>query len=518
MANKPITMNKIRQIIRLYTHAKGTKWISKHTGVARNTVKKYIHIFKGLQKTAEEINDMSDEQLNELFGKAPEAKAPDKRYEDLRSFFPYVDKELRKRGVTRERLWKEYLEKYPNGYRYTRFCIYYTAWHNRVNPVMHMVHKAGDKMYVDFAGEKLQIVDPHTGEVQDVEIFVAVLGSSQLTYVEACMSQKKEDFITACENALHYFGGVPQAIVPDNLKSAVTKSSKYEPTLNETFEDFADHYQLTILPARSYRPKDKALVEGAVKILYTRVYANMPKELPTSLINLNQIILPHLEEHNNINMKGRNYSRRTQFDEIEKKTLQPLPALRYEFKKQNTVTVMKNGHVCLSDDKHYYSVPFKFISKKVKIIYSKSTVEIFYKYERIALHKRLRSPYNYTTIEEHMASTHRFVSDWSAEKFIGWAESIHPDVKLFIERILEKKQHPEQAYKSCVGILSLVKKVGKERVTNACRRALEYGHYNYKIIQTILEKGLDQYNEMPEGHQQLEMPLHENIRGEKYYE
>lgn len=518
MANKPITMNKIRQIIRLYTHAKGKKFISRHTGVARNTVKKYIDVFKELRKTAEEINEMSDQQLNELFGKAPESKDPNKRYEILRAFFPYVDKELRKTGVTREKLWKEYLEKYPDGYRYTRFCIYYTAWQKRVNPAMHMVHKAGDKMYVDFAGEKLQIVDPYTGEIQDVEIFVAVLGSSQLTYAEACISQKKEDFITACENALHYFGGVPQAIVPDNLKSAVIKSSKYEPTLNETFEDFADHYQFTILPARSYRPKDKALVEGAVKILYTRIYSNLPKELATSLVNLNLIMLPFLEEHNSINMKGRNYSRRQQFDEVEKKTLQPLPAQRYEFKKQNLVTVMKNGHICLNDDKHYYSVPFKYISRKVKIIYSKSTVEIYYKYERIALHKRLRSPYNYTTVEEHMASTHRFVSEWSAEKFIGWAESIHPYVKLFIERILEKKQHEEQAYKSCIGVLSFVKKVGKERLINACKRALDYGHYNYKIIQTILERGLDKYDDAPEENQQLEMPLHDNIRGEEYYE
>lgn len=518
MANKTITMNKVRQIIRLYTQAKGTKWISKHTGVSRNTVKKYIYAFKELRSTNQEINELTDQQLNELFGKTPLTKGPTERYENLRSFFPYADKEMRKKGVTREKLWKEYLEKYPGGYRYTRFCLYYTAWQKRVNPVMHMVHKAGDKMYVDFAGVKLQIVDPGTGEIQDVEIFVAVLGSSQLTYVEACVSQKKEDFITACENALHYFGGVPQAVVPDNLKSAVTKSSKYEPTLNEAFEDFADHYQFTILPARSYHPKDKALVEGAVKILYTRIYANMPKELPTSLIGLNQTMLPYLEEHNNITMKGRNYSRRQQFEEVEKKTLQPLPVLRYEFKKQSMVTVMKNGHICLNDDKHYYSVPFKYLGRKVKIIYSKSNVEIFYKYERIALHKRLRSPYNYTTVEEHMASTHRFVSDWSAEKFMRWAESIHPDVMLFIGHILEKKQHPEQAYKSCMGVLSFVKKVGKERLINACRRALGYGYYSYKIIQTILEKGLDDYTDVSEENQQLEMPTHDNIRGGDYYE
>ena len=518
MANKLITMNKIKQIVRLYTQNKGSKYISRNSGVSRNTVRKYILRFKELRLVWEDIHEMSDEQLSAQFGKPPVAKEPSKRYEQLKAFFPYADKHLKIKGFTREKLWKEYLIKHPDGYRYTQFCISYSKWRKRVNPVMHMVHKAGDKMYIDFAGEKLQIVDPDTGEIQFVEVFVAILGSSQLTYAEACMSQKKEDFITACENALHYFGGVPQAIVPDNLKSAVTKSDRYEPTVNEAFEDFADHYQTSLLPARAYRPRDKSLVEGAVKIVYTRIYSNLPKELCTSLPSLNEAIRPHLEQHNNTKMQGRGYSRWQQFEEIEKKTLQPLPTSRYEFKRHSVMTVMKIGHVCLSEDKHYYSVPFKYIGKKVKVMYSKTTVEIYYCFERIALHQRIKSPFNYTTVEDHMASTHRFVSEWSPEKFTAWAEAIHPDVRLFIERILEKKQHPEQAYKSCVGVLSFVKKVGKERLIAACRRALDYGYYNYKIIQTILEKRLDDDTEPPEAIAQLQMPLHENIRGEEYYE
>lgn len=518
MANKAIGMHKIRQIIRLYTQAKGSKYISNHTGVSRNTVKKYLQIFKSLKVTYQDISEMPDQKLHEIFGKPPEIKAPNDRYENLRKFFPYVDKELRKKGTTREKLWKEYLEKHPDGYRYTKFCMYYSSWQRRVNPVMHMVHKAGDKMFVDFAGEKLCIVDTQTGEIRELEIFVAILGASQLTYVEACESQKKEDFIMACENALHYFGGVPQAIVTDNLKSAVIKSSKYEPTLNEAFADFADHYQMTVLPARSYHPKDKALVEGAVKIIYTRIYANLPKELSSSNDQLNELIKPLLKEHNEVKMKGRHYSRQSQFDELEKGILQPLPLQRYEFKRQNVVTVMKNGHICLGEDKHYYSVPFRYIGKKVKIIYSKSTVDIYYRYERIASHARIKSQYNYTTVEEHMASTHRFVSEWSPQKFMEWANAIDPEVRHFIEQILEKKQHPEQAYKSCVGVLSFAKKVGNQRLINACRRASDYGHYNYTIIRTILEKGLDVYDEVLEENNQLEMPLHENIRGNEYYE
>ena len=380
---------------------------------------------------------------------------------------------------------------------------------------MRMEHKVGDKLYVDFAGERLTIVDKQTGEIQQVEIFVAILGASQLTYVEAVMSQQKEDFIGACENALHYYGGVPAAIVPDNLKSAVTKSSKYEPVLNESFADFAEHYSTTILPAMAYRPRDKALVENAVRIIYTRIYAKLNELVFFTLEELNSNILIALEEHNNLLLTGRNYSRRQQFEEVERSALEPLPPLRFELKKQVFVTVMKNGHVSLSADKHYYSVPYRFIGKKIKLMYSSHTVDVFYNYERIAQHKRLKSPYNYTTDKEHLASTHRFVSDWTPERFLKWAVDIHEDVHLYILKILNRKQHPEQAYKSCVGILGFAKKVGNDRLIKACQRALGYEMYNYKIIQRILEKGLDKETEEETEH--LEMPSHDNIRGEEYY-
>jgi transposase len=214
--------------------------------------------------------------------------------------FPHVDKELKRTGVNRHILWAEYYKEFPDGYQYSQFCFYYNQWKNRVNPTMHMDHKAGDKLYVDFAGQKLSITDKDTGEIITVEVFVAILGASQLTYVEAVGSQQKEDFITACENTpALYIGGVPDAIVPDNLKAAVTKSSRYEPTLNESFADFADHYGTTILPARAFRPRDKALVEGAVKIMYTRIYAPLRKGIYHSLKELNEAIRQVLEEHNN---------------------------------------------------------------------------------------------------------------------------------------------------------------------------------------------------------------------------
>lgn len=514
MANNPIHMNKIRQILQLFTQGRSKLLISEQTGIARNTVKKYLKEFISSGLTYNEINELSDKELESLFIKA-EQQPLNPKLEVLFNLFPSYDKELRKKGVTRQMLWEQYKFAHPTGVGRSQFNHYFFLWKKQVNPTMRMDHKAGDKMYVDYAGDKLEITDKQTGEIHQVEVFVAILGASQLTYAEAVMTQQKEDFIGACEGALYYYGGVPAAIVPDNLKSAVKKSSKYEPVLNDTFADFAHHYNTTILPTRAYRPRDKALVENAVRILYTRVYTKIRNEVYSTLEELNNAIKKELEHHNNLNLTGRNYSRRQQFDEVEKHTLLPLPELRYELKKNQYSTVMKNGHICLTADKHYYSVPYRYIGKKIKIMYSRHSVELFYNYERIAIHKRIKSPYNYTTEKEHLASSHRFVSEWTPERFLTWAEGIHEDVRLYILKILDRKQHPEQAYKSCVGVLGFAKKVGNDRLIKACQRALGYGLYNYKTIQKILENKLE---EQAEDNEQLQMPLHDNIRGEHYYQ
>jgi transposase len=500
----------------MYSQGRSKLSIAEQTGVSRNTAKKYMATYDASGLTFEQINSLNDKELDDFFGTVKEPPSQD-RLLTLQRCFPHIDKELKRTGVNRRMLWEAYKKEFPDGFAYTQFCFHLTQWKARVNPVMHQDHKAGDKLYVDFAGVKLSLTDKETGEVTDVEVFVAILGASQLTYVEAVMSQQKEDFIAACENTLHYIGGVPAAIVPDNLKAAVTKSHRYEPTLNEAFADFADHYGTTILPARAYRPRDKALVEGAVKIVYSRIYAPLRKQVYSSLTELNSAILQALEVHNSQLLRGRNYSRRLQFEEIERSALAPLPLLRYEFKKHAHVTVMKNGHVCLGADKHYYSVPYRFIGKKIKLLYSTSLVEMYYHYERIALHKRVKSPYSYSTDKEHLASTHRFVTDWTPERFLEWAASIHDDVRLYILKILDRKQHPEQAYRSCIGILSFAKKAGEQRLISACQRALSYGIYNYKTIQTILEKNMDQYEDSLFA-DELQMPKHDNIRGEDYYQ
>jgi transposase len=516
MANKTISMIKIRQILRLHTQGYSKLAIAMQTGVARNTLKKYLAAFTASGLSFEQINVLSDKDLEDMFVK-PEDKPLNEKLQTLFSLFPGIDKELKKKGVTRQMLWQHYRQGNPNGLGLSQFKQYYAQWKAQVNPTMHMEHKAGDKMYIDFAGEKLHYTDPQNGQPQPVEVFVGILGASQLTYVEGVMTQQKEDLIAVCENTLHYYQGVPAAIVPDNLKSAVTQSSKYEPTLNETFADFASHYGTTVLPARAFRPRDKALVENAVRLIYSRIYVKVRAGRYYSLVELNAAIREALEAHNNALLSGRNYSRRQLFDEIERAALMPLPALRYELKKQLFATVAKNGHAALGPDKHYYSVPYRFIGKKVKLLYSRHTVEIYYNYERIALHRRSKSPYQYTTEKEHLASTHRFVSEWTPDHFAEWAGSIHEDVRLYVLKVLDRKQHPEQAYKSCMGILGFAKKVGHERLIKACQRALGYGAYNYKTIQKILELQLDQ-KDAPDETDQLSMPQHDNIRGGQYYQ
>jgi len=517
MANNPISMTRIRHLLRLHSQGRSKLLIAEQTGIARNTVKKYLKVFKDTGLSFAQTEGLSDKELEDLLIKPQEQPTESERLKVLLSLFPAIEKALKRKGATRQTLWEGYKKEHPTGFGLSQFNRHYRQWKASVNPTMRIDHKAGDKLYVDFAGDKLHLTDSSKGELIPVEIFVAILGASQLTYVEAVMSQQKEDFIAACEGALHFIGGVPAAIVPDNLKSAVIKSSKYEPVLNESYAVFAEHYGTTILPARAYRPRDKAHVENAVKIVYARIYTRLRDQIFHSLQELNAAILLALEEHNNAHLKGRNYSRRGQFEEVERSTLMPLPATRFEIKQSSFATVMKNGHVALGVDRHYYSVPYKYIGRKVKLLYGRNSVEIYYKYERIALHDRTKSAFHYTTDKDHMASSHRFVTEWTADRFLSWAAGIHQDVHLYIMRVLERRQHPEQCYKSCLGILSFAKKVGNDRLIKACQRALGYGSYSFGMIKSILEKGIEDIIEDDAG-QSPSMPDHSNIRGEQYYQ
>ena len=514
MANKTINMSKLRQMLRLFAQGESKLKISTLTGVSRNTLKKYLKTYVRLGLNITEIDKKTDQELDQLFGENV-LPAPSDKYKTLEFFFPKMEKELKKRGVTRQILWERYIKIHPNSYKRSQFNYHYQQWLKRSKPVMHIEHIAGDKMYIDFAGEKLHLVNKDTGEISDVEVFISVLGASQLTYVEGILSQKNEDLITSCVHTLDYYGGVPRAIVPDNVKSAVTKSDRYEPTLNQAFENFASHYSTTILPARAYKPKDKSLVEGAVRIAYRRIYSVLDKKVFHTLEELNVAIKEIVEIHNNTKFSDRPYSRRTLFEEVERAALNPLPDEPFEFKRQQQATVSVNGHVCLKEDKHYYSVPYQFIGKKVKLLYTSTHVEIFYKYASLTKHQRQRKPYGYTTNIDHLASTHKYLTEWNPERFIKWAKSIDESVKQFVMCLMENKTHPEQSYKACQGVLGYERKVGRERLINACKRAIEYDNYSYQAIKSILENHLDQ---LAETEAPKEIPRHDNIRGVNYYQ
>jgi transposase len=513
MANKTITMSKVRQIIKLYAQNMGKKKIGERLGMSKNTVKLYTDQFIRLKRSWEELSALTDFELNKLFHPPKEVLAT-QQLNELYDFFPVLQKQLRRRGMTLTAQFEEYRKLHPDGYGLTSFYGYYNQWRKKVNPSMHIEHKVGDKMYVDFAGETLSYVDIATGEVKEAQVFAAILGWSQYGYIEALPSQRVEDFISGCENALHYFGGVPLALVPDNLKSAVIKASRHEPVINENFSAFADHYGVAVLPARSRKPQDKAHVENLVKLAYKEIYTKLPEDEVLPLEALNKLIGQHLTTFNEALLTGKECSRSDQWI-MEQSSLNPLPELLYEMRTIKQVTVMKNGHVYLKEDQHYYSVPYELIGKKLKMHYSRSAVELYQHYEHVATHTRLRSPHNYSTTPSHLSSEHRYVAEWHPDFFIQQAQAIDEVVEFYIRQVLLRKAYPEQAYKSCQGILSFVKRIGKERLINACKRAHEIGYYNYKTIEDILKKNLDSYIEDTPTQP---MPSHENIRGGNYYQ
>lgn len=520
MSNQTIGSVMIREIIRMKDLGLSNSQISQSLRKSRTTIVKYITTVEASGLNYKELLDLSYQDLYELFEISNELNDSKSNREEIHNelfaFFPYVEKELKRVGVSRHLLWGEYKQKHPEGVMYSQFCDHYSKWNKKSEGYMPTEYKAGEKLFIDYAGKKLHVVNQESGEITAVEVFVATLGASQYTYVEASFTQRIPDFINSVQNCLHYIGGVPACIIPDNLKSAVTKASKYEPFINEQFAGFSSHYGTSIMPTRPLKPKDKALVEGAVNITYTRIYAALRNRVFYSLEALNIAIVELLDVYNKAPFQKKNHSRFELFHEMEKDALKALPTCRYELKEYKIATAQKNCHVYYSTDKNYYSVPHTYIGKKVKMILSQNVVEIYYAQTRIALHARSRKPYIYVTVKEHMPTNHTYNKDWSPEYFINWAEGIGASVKELIEALLQRKNYPEQNYKSCVGILTFASKVGKYRLNNACKRALIFGAINYNQVKNILEKGLDK-QEDDSTLLSMTKVIHENIRGPKYY-
>lgn len=509
------SMTKIREILRI--HIKNPDFserqISKLLNVSRPVVNKAIKDFKKTKLSFDEFISLSDDEILDLINNNNICKSD--KYRNLSERFPHMLKELKKVGVNRRVLWEEYREEFPNGYSYSQFNYHFQVWRDSLNLTMHIEHKAGDKMFIDFTGKKMSITDRITGESREVEIFISVLGASQLTYVEAVMSQKKEDFIGATENAFLYCEGVPKAIVPDCLKSAVTKADKYEPDLNPEYFDFARHYDTVIIPARSRHPQDKAYVENAVKISYSWIFAPLRNMTFYSLSELNKAIQERLEIYNSRKMQRYDLSRRELFEQTEKNVLKKLPKTTYEKKSFKKLKVHFNYHILLSEDKHHYSVPYHYAGKTVDVVYIKDNVEIFHNHKRIAFHRRSTVKGGYSTTAEHMHKNHKWISEWSPQRFIGWASKLGVYVEEYIKGVLEAKKHPEQAYKSCLGILNLSKKYSEGRLNNACKRAIHFEYYSFKGVKNILDNNFDLLKEDEDSDKPL--PNHENIRGNKYY-
>lgn len=517
MANNTIGSIMIREIIRMKKHGFGNSEIAKTLGKSRSTIVKYSNGIRESGLTLDELLRLPDERLNDLI---ESINTPPKNqqimHSELYEFFPYVEKELKRVGVTRQMLWEEYKEKYPEGLMSSQFNMHYNKWLLKTEGYMPAVYKVGEKAFVDYAGKKLPIIDRETGEITEVQVLLVTLASSQYTYIEASFSQKLPDFINSVQNAFHFFGGVPACIIPDNLKSAVTTADRIEPFLNEQFAAFAGHYDTFVMPTRPIRPKDKSLVEGAVNNAYTKIYAPLRNREFYSLGALNKAIRELLPAYNDPQFQKKQSSRTELFLELEKPALRALPTERYELRKYKVVTVEKNCHVHYSPDKNYYSVPHTLVKTQVKLIVTQSTVEVYKDFKRVAFHPRSRKPYAYTTLKEHMPVSHTYKSDWSPEYFLNWAKNIGPSVEEAIRILLNRNEYYEQNYKSCMGVLSMAKKTSKKRLNDACKRALAYEAVSYKRIQNILDKGLDQQTYLLE-EKEVEPIKHENIRGSKYY-
>lgn len=497
----------------------GIKGISGAFELSRNTVRKYVRMFQESGIPIPKLMEMSESRLQEMFvgGRQREYKPSPRRLE-LEALLPEYAARLRRKGVTVKSLYAEYASSHPEGYRHANFQILLRRHMLQTTAVGHVEHYAGDQMYVDFAGDRLEVVDEMSGEARSVEVFVAILPCSHYTYCEAVWSQRKEDLIKACENALRFFGGVPMAIVPDNLRSAVTRSDRNEPVINDDFAAFAEHYGCAVYPARVRHPKDKALVENAVKLMYRSVYADIDGLVFHNLEDLNKAILHSLEVFNDRKLTGRNKSRRQLFDEVERDYLRPLPEMRYQLKERKSVTVMKNSYVTL--ERHHYSVPTDYIGKRVDIVYDSDILEIYHGLRLVTLHQRDDTPYAYTRKEAHNLPGRQGSYERDLEEVYQRAADMDNIVLLYLKEVAAYKKYPPNAFRSCRGILTLEKKYGQDRLVAACACATQMRVYGYQDVVDILNRGDDaEFLPQAEGSDGPEhtLPAHRNIRGKDYF-
>ena len=514
MATERLSMRKTREILRQkWAMGRTHRDVAASLGVSAGAVGEVVGRARraGLC-TVTELEALTDEVLDKLLYGTRDALTTQRSPPDC----AYLHTERRRAGVTLQLLHQEYLDQHPDGYQYTQFCEFYRRWTSSRGLSMRQVHHAGEKLFVDYSGKR-----PHYfegGERIECELFVAVLGASNFTFAEATRTQRSPDFIGSHVRALEFIGGVPRAIVPDQLKSGVTTACRYEPGIQRTYEQMALHYGTTVLPARPASPRDKAKVEVAVQIAQRWILARLRNETFFSLQALNQRIAELLDDLNERVMRIYGTSRRALFERLDQPALLPLPTESFVYADWKHCRVNIDYHVEV--DHHYYSVPHALVHQQLEACFSALTVELLHKGQRVASHPRSYERGRHTTTPEHMPKAHQKHLEWSPSRIVNWAHTIGPHTADLVTAILQERKHPEQGYRSCLGILRLGKQYGEPRLEAACARALAVSARSYRHVESILKTGLDKLplpQPSPEPCPPAPIPPHDNVRGPKYY-
>ena len=512
MPRPRVAMRKIRDVLRLtFGEGLSRRQVSASLGIPVTTVSDHVARAKlaGLSwPLPESLDDAALEHA--LFPPTAPSRTPRPRPD-----WSYIHTELRKKSVTLQLLWLEYREAHPDGYGYSQFANLYKAWRRHVDVVMRQVHRAGEKLFVDFPGQTIPIYDRLTGAVSlRAELFVAVLGASSYLYAEAFASQELLYWVTGHVHAFEYMGGSPEIVVCDNLRSAVNRPHRYEPDVNATYSEMAAHYSMAVIPARAYKPRDKAKVEAGVLLAERWIIARLRRERFFSLAEANASIRLCVEEINNRPFKKMDGSRRQLFEAMDRPALRALPPSPYQFAIWRRMTVNIDYHV--EADRHYYSVPYQLVGQKVDVRLSATTVEIFSSSKRVASHVRSFVRYRHSTDPAHMPESHRRHAQWTPSRIVAWAKKTGPNAAQLVEEILATRPHPEQGFRSALGIIRLADRYGTERTEAACGRALALRSFSYRSVESILKHSLDR-QPLPEATASRPHPRHRNVRGAHYY-
>ena len=504
-----LLMRKIREVLRL-KHEQGLSHqaVTRACAVGVGTVNRYLRRAAQCGLGWPLPAELDDAALEARLFRRP-APVPNRPRPDC----AHIHRELKRNGVTLQLLWEEYCQVHPSGYRYTQFCEIYRQWARRLRPSMRQVHRAGEKTFVDFSGKRPTLVDRRTGELRSVELFVAVLGASSFTYAEATATQQLADWVDAHIHMVEYFRGTTTLWVPDQLRSAITRPCRYEPDVNRTYEDLAAHYGAVVVPARPRKPRDKAVVETSVLLAQRWILARLRDQTFFELGALNRAIRVLLDELNDRPLKKLGVSRRALYEQLDRPALRPLPTARYVLAHWKLCRVNIDYHVEI--ERHVYSVPYQLVREQVEVRYTTNTVEIFHRDQRVASHRR-RSDRQPSTVAEHMPSAHRAHAEWTPSRLIRWAEQAGPATARLVTRILESRPHPEQGYRSCLGIMQLGRRYGSGRLEAASARALALGSYRFRTVRNILAAGQDRLPLEPPA-ETNPTPTHANIRGADYY-